>query len=210
MPPRAPPGKPDYDSPMSDDPFPRERVAAMLRRLPAYLRLAWRLAREPLLSRARRAAVVGAAGYLASPVDLVPGVIPVIGQLDDLAVALAAIRFAMSGLSPERRRLHLEAVGLADEELTADLRTVGATTAWLLRAGARTAFRAARAGGRAAVAGAGLAARGSKVLAKGAASVARSSGSAARERLARWRRNDRSPDALAVEHEGNRPPETSL
>ena len=195
---------------MSDDPFPRERVAAMLRRLPAYLRLAWRLAREPLLSRARRAAVVGAAGYLASPVDLVPGVIPVIGQLDDLAVALAAIRFAMSGLSPERRRLHLEAVGLADEELTADLRTVGATTAWLLRAGARTAFRAARAGGRAAVAGAGLAARGSKVLVKGAASVARSSGSAARERLARWRRNDRSPDALAVEHEGNRPPETSL
>lgn len=195
---------------MSDDPFPRERVAAMLRRLPAYLRLAWRLAREPLLSRARRAAVVGAAGYLASPVDLVPGVIPVLGQLDDLAVALAAIRFAMSGLSPERRRLHLEAVGLADEELTADLRTVGATTAWLLRAGARTMVGAARVGGRAAVAGAGLAARGSKVLAKGAASVARSSGSAARERLARWRRNDRSPDALAVEHEGNRPPETSL
>ncbi len=210
MPPRAPPGKPDYDSPMSDDPFPRERVAAMLRRLPAYLRLAWRLAREPLLSRARRAAVVGAAGYLASPVDLVPGVIPVLGQLDDLAVALAAIRFAMSGLSPERRRLHLEAVGLADEELTADLRTVGATTAWLLRAGARTMVGAARVGGRVAVAGAGLAARGSKVLAKGAASVARSSGSAARERLARWRRNDRSPDALAVEHEGNRPPETSL
>lgn len=210
MPPRAPPGKPDYDSPMSDDPFPRERVAAMLRRLPAYLRLAWRLAREPLLSRARRAAVVGAAGYLASPVDLVPGVIPVLGQLDDLAVALAAIRFAMSGLSPERRRLHLEAVGLADEELTADLRTVGATTAWLLRAGARTMVGAARVGGRAAVAGAGLAARGSKVLAKGAASVARSSGSAARERLARWRRRDRSPDALAVEHEGNRPPETSL
>ena len=195
---------------MSDDPFPRERVAAMLRRLPAYLRLAWRLAREPLLSRARRAAVVGAAGYLASPVDLVPGVIPVLGQLDDLAVALAAIRFAMSGLSPERRRLHLEAVGLADEELTADLRTVGATTAWLLRAGARTMVGAARVGGRAAVAGAGLAARGSKVLVKGAASVARSSGSAARERLARWRRRDRSPDTLAVEREGNRPPETSL
>ena len=210
MPPQAPPGKADYDSPMSDDPFPRERVAAMLRRLPAYLRLAWRLAREPLLSRARRAAVVAAAGYLASPVDLVPGVIPVLGQLDDLAVALAAIRFAMSGLSPERRRLHLEAVGLADEELTADLRTVGATTAWLLRAGARTAFRAARAGGRAAVAGAGLAARGSKVLAKGAASAALSGGSAARERFARWRRSDRSPDALTVEHEGDRPPGTSL
>ena len=33
---------------MADDPFPRERVAVTLRRLPAYLRLAWRLARDPL------------------------------------------------------------------------------------------------------------------------------------------------------------------
>src|SRR4051812_26244642 len=111
---------------MSDDPFPRERVGTMVRRMPAYLKLAWRLAREPLLSKARRAAVVAAAGYLASPVDLVPGVIPVLGQLDDIAVALAALRIALSGLDPERRRVHLEAVGLGDEDLTADLRTVGA------------------------------------------------------------------------------------
>ncbi len=180
----------------------------MLRRLPAYLRLAWRLAREPLLSRARRAAVVAAAGYLASPVDLVPGVIPVLGQLDDLAVALAAIRFAMSGLSSERRRLHLEAVGLADEELTADLRTVGATTAWFLRAGGRTALRAARVGGRAAVKGAGVVARGAGVAGRGAARSAGSAAGAARERLARrLRRND--PDALAIEQEGDRPPEAT-
>ena len=58
---------------MADDPFPRDRVATMMRRLPAYLRLSWRLTRDPLLSRARRAAVIGAAGYLASPIDLVPG-----------------------------------------------------------------------------------------------------------------------------------------
>src|SRR5699024_10174289 len=75
--------------PMADhDPFPRDRVTATIKRMPAYLRLSWRLARDPLLSRARRAAVVGAAGYLASPIDLVPGVIPVAGQLDDIAVAL--------------------------------------------------------------------------------------------------------------------------
>jgi uncharacterized membrane protein YkvA (DUF1232 family) len=133
---------------MTEDPFPRERVAAMLRRMPAYLRLSWRLAKDPLLSKARRAAVVGAAGYLASPIDLVPGVIPVIGQLDDLAVALAAIRLALAGLSPERRALHLEAVGLTDQDLGADIRTVGATTAWMARAGIRTTKRAAAAGTR--------------------------------------------------------------
>jgi uncharacterized membrane protein YkvA (DUF1232 family) len=138
---------------MAEDPFPRDRVVAMIRRLPAYLRLTWRLAKEPLLSRARKAAVAAAAGYLASPIDLVPGLIPVLGQLDDVAVALAAIRFALAGLSPERRREHLDAVGLTDGDLTEDLRTVGATSAWILRASARTTARVAVAGGKAAVAG---------------------------------------------------------
>ena len=139
-----------YDPSMTEDPFPRERVSVMVRRMPAYLRLSWRLAKDPLLSKARRAAVVGAAGYLASPIDLVPGVIPVLGQLDDLAVALAAIRIALAGLSPERRAVHLEAVGLGDQDLTDDLRTVGATTAWIGRAGFRTTKRAAAVGTRAA------------------------------------------------------------
>lgn len=215
-----------------DDPFPRERVAAMARRMPAYLRLSWRLARDPLLSRARRAAVVGAAGYLVSPIDLVPGVVPVLGQLDDIAVALAAIRLALSGLSPQRRRLHLEAVGLADEDLTADLRTVGAATAWIFRAGARTTVRVAKVGGRAALAGAGLAARSSKVMANKSTSAAKSASGAARSasgaasgaarsasgaarsasgaaiaRIPRRRFRDLSAETLAVEREGEPPQE---
>jgi len=144
---------------MADDPFPRERLSAMLRRTPAYLRLSWRLAREPLLSKARRMAVVGAAGYLASPIDLVPGVIPVLGQLDDLAVALAALRLALAGLSPEHRQRHLAAVGLEDAHLAEDLWTVAATTAWIGRASYRSTKRVAIAGGRAAASGAGAAAR---------------------------------------------------
>ncbi|HEX5827755.1 MAG TPA: YkvA family protein [Candidatus Limnocylindrales bacterium] len=133
---------------MTEDPFPRERVTLMARRMPAYLRLAWRLAKDPLLSKARRAAVIGAAGYLASPVDLVPGVIPVLGQLDDIAVAIAALKIALSGLDPERRRVHLESVGLGDDDLAADLRTLGATTAWIGRAGYRSSRRAVAASGR--------------------------------------------------------------
>jgi uncharacterized membrane protein YkvA (DUF1232 family) len=143
---------------MVDDPFPRERVAATLRRMPAYLKLAWRLGRDPLLSRARRAAIVAAAGYLASPIDLVPGLIPVVGQLDDIAVALATLRFALAGLDAERRHLHLEAVGLGDDDLAHDLRTVAATSAWLVRAGARGTGRVARQGGKLAVRGARAAA----------------------------------------------------
>lgn len=133
------------------DPFPRAEFGRLVRHLPAYARLAWRLAREPLLSRARRAAVLAAAGYLASPIDAVPGVIPVVGQLDDVAVAIAAIRFALAGLDADRRRAHLAAVGLADGDLSHDLRTTGTITAWLVRVGARGGLRGGRLGARAAI-----------------------------------------------------------
>lgn len=155
-PPPLPP--PDADGTLGD-PFPRERIAVMLHRLPNYLRLAWRLGKDPMLSKARRAAVIAAAGYVVSPVDLVPGVVPVLGQLDDLAVALVALRLALDGLHPDRRRAHLEAVGLADAHLADDLRTVGATTAWIARSGLRLTGRLVREGGELTVAGAGIAAR---------------------------------------------------
>jgi uncharacterized membrane protein YkvA (DUF1232 family) len=164
---------------VSHDPFPRDRVAATLRRLPAYLKLAWRLARDPLLSRARRAAVVAAAGYLASPIDLVPGVIPVVGQLDDIAVALGALKFALAGLDGDRRREHLSAVGLEDGDLSEDLRTVGATTAWLVRAGARTTGRVARKGGSLALSGVRIAARATATAARATAEKGTSAAKAA-------------------------------
>lgn len=135
------------------DPFPRDRVAATIRRMPAYLKLSWRLGRDPLLSRARRMAVVGAAAYLASPVDLVPGVIPVLGQLDDIALALGALRFALAGLDAERRREHLGAVGLEDGNLTDDLGAIWATSAWTVRASGRTTIRMAKGGAKVAVTG---------------------------------------------------------
>ncbi|HYO44936.1 MAG TPA: YkvA family protein [Candidatus Limnocylindrales bacterium] len=165
---------------MAEDPFPRDRVGATLRRLPAYLKLAWRLARDPLLSRARRAGVIAAAGYLASPIDLVPGIIPVIGQLDDIAVALGALKFALAGLDSERRREHLAAVGLEDGHLAEDLRTVGATSAWLLRAGARTTGRVAKHGGRAAVTGAKVAGSAAQKAGPAAKAAAAKAGPAAR------------------------------
>ena len=144
----------------------------MLRRLPAYLRLAWRLGRDPALSRTRRAAILGAAGYLASPIDLVPGVVPVLGQLDDLAVAIAALRLALDGLRPERRRMHLDAVGLLEADLSDDLRTIGATVAWIARAAARLTARVVVEGGHALATGAALAARTTRSAAERLADVA--------------------------------------
>jgi uncharacterized membrane protein YkvA (DUF1232 family) len=150
--------------PPAADPFPTARFAALVRRLPAYARLAWRLGRDPRLSGGRRAAVLGAGAYLASPIDLVPGIIPLAGQLDDAAVALLGLRFALRGLPVPQRDAHLGAVGLAAADLDDDLATVRAGAAWLARRGGALALRGGRAigrlAGRAARAGLrGLAAR---------------------------------------------------
>jgi uncharacterized membrane protein YkvA (DUF1232 family) len=137
--------------PTTDPGFPRDEFGALVRRLPAYGRLAWALARDPRLSRVRRAAVLAAAGYVVSPIDLVPGIIPVLGQLDDLAVALAAIRFALDGLKPEYRAQRLAEAGLSPADLAADLGTTRSIAVWLGRSGLRAGRRlasAAQQGGR--------------------------------------------------------------
>jgi uncharacterized membrane protein YkvA (DUF1232 family) len=119
--------------------FPRAEFSALVHRLPRYARLAWVLARDPRLSRVRRAAVLAATGYVISPIDLVPGVIPVFGQLDDLLIALAAIRVALSGLNAQQRFDALSAAGLSDADLSADFRTGLSISAWLVRSGYRLA-----------------------------------------------------------------------
>jgi uncharacterized membrane protein YkvA (DUF1232 family) len=54
-------------------------------------RLAWRLARSRDVPWRARLPLVGLLLYLASPLDLIPDFIPVLGQLDDLLVASLAV-----------------------------------------------------------------------------------------------------------------------
>jgi len=171
------------------DPFPRERVSALLRRLPAYLRLATNLARDPRLPGWRRAAVIAGAAYVASPIDLVPGIVPVLGQLDDILVAVVALRAALAALDPAARARHLAAAGLTEADLAGDLATAAATTAWIARrglhAGAVAVRAGARAGTRAAVAGSHAAARAGRVVADRGRAIA-GRGTAAAATLIPW------------------------
>ena len=52
----------------------------VVRRLPAYSRLTWALLRDRRLRRRHRLLVLGGVAYLLSPIDLIPGIIPVLGQ----------------------------------------------------------------------------------------------------------------------------------
>jgi uncharacterized membrane protein YkvA (DUF1232 family) len=114
-----------------------ERFKVSVRRLPRYGRLATNMLRDDRVPVEARTALVAGAAYVISPIDLIPGFIPVLGQLDDLLVALLGIRFALAQAPPEVRAEHLERAGLHDEDFAEDLRTVRDTSIYLVKSGTR-------------------------------------------------------------------------
>ena len=72
--------------------------------LPACVTTARRLRRDPRVPRSARVAVVVAALWVASPIDLVPEFIPVIGPLDDVIAVALLLRFAARRVPPEALR----------------------------------------------------------------------------------------------------------
>src|SRR6266849_5178533 len=99
-----------------------QAILAIARRWPGYAQLAWGLVRDPRIPSSARRWVVGAGLYNLSPLDPIPGVIPVLGQLDDYAVLLLAIRKALRDAPEEVRQAHLSQAGINMERIDTDLR----------------------------------------------------------------------------------------
>jgi uncharacterized membrane protein YkvA (DUF1232 family) len=74
--------------------------------IPDCLVLAGRLVRDDRVPRRHKLLLLGLAGYLALPFDLVPDFIPVAGQLDDAIVAALVLRHLIrAGGEPLLREL---------------------------------------------------------------------------------------------------------
>lgn len=105
-------------------------------RVPAYARLVAAMSVDPEVPKAAKASLVVGGAYLVSPIDLIPGVIPVAGQVDDLYVVLTALRFAIHISPPEVTARHLAAQRIHPEQIDHDLGVirrlvkVGAQYAW--------------------------------------------------------------------------------
>ena len=82
------------------------RLRELLRLLPDTLRLVRRLAADRTLPRGVRVRLWLLLAYLASPIDLVPDVIPVLGYADDAVVVALVLRSVARRAGPDAVARH--------------------------------------------------------------------------------------------------------
>src|SRR5687768_4141464 len=63
-----------------------------------------RLLADPRVSGWRKGTIIALIAYLAMPIDLVPGFIPVAGQLDDVIIVALVLRLTLRSGGPELLR----------------------------------------------------------------------------------------------------------
>ena len=74
------------------------------------LRLAWRLMREPRVALVAKAVPALAALYVMSPLDFIPDVLPVIGQIDDLGILILSVKLFLKLVPPAIKGFHADAI----------------------------------------------------------------------------------------------------
>ena len=92
-----------------------------VRRLPGYARLVWGLLRDRRVPPPQKMILVGIAGYLLMPFDIIPDFIPVLGQLDDLAVVLLALDLFIRTAPKDVVAEHLARISRDEDDMRRDL-----------------------------------------------------------------------------------------
>jgi uncharacterized membrane protein YkvA (DUF1232 family) len=83
---------------------------AIFRTLFSSVRLAIRLLREPQVGLLAKAVPVLGVAYVISPLDFVPDVLPIIGELDDLAIVLIVLQLFLRLCPTDAVSFHRSAI----------------------------------------------------------------------------------------------------
>lgn len=97
------------------------RLARLVWKLPTYARVVWGIARDPRTPIGLKAILLAAVAYVVSPLDLVPDMIPILGQADDLTVVLLVLDLFIQNAPPDVRRDHMERAKNGTADLDRDL-----------------------------------------------------------------------------------------
>jgi len=97
------------------------RAKELLVDVPRHGKLAYCLLRDPRIPAAPKAALLGALGLIVSPIDL-PAWIPVLGDLDMLALGILAVQTFIEACPEEIRKEHETALAAKQSVWDRDLR----------------------------------------------------------------------------------------
>lgn len=103
----------------------RATAIDVVRLLPDLLRMTAGLARDPDTPRSCKVALGVLAVWLASPIDLIPEFVPVIGPVDDIVVSAIVLRWVGRRVGEDALRAHWPG---SDEGFRLVLRMLGRTT----------------------------------------------------------------------------------
>jgi len=98
-------------------------VVDIIRRLPTYIRLVWALLRDGRVPAQQKLILVGIGAYLFFPIDLIPDFVPVLGQLDDLAVVLLGLDLFIRSAPEAIVAEHLAKISQDKDQLRRDIAT---------------------------------------------------------------------------------------
>lgn len=102
------------------------RAKEILVDVPRHGKLAYCLLRDDRVPAAPKAVLIGALGLIVSPIDF-PAWIPVVGELDMLALGILAVETFIAACPEELRREHESAIKAKESVFDRDLRdTTGA------------------------------------------------------------------------------------
>ncbi len=116
-------------------PFSLTRIRTLLLDVPRHAKVAYCLFRDERVPMAPKLALAGSLGLIVSPIDF-PAWIPVIGELDILALGILAVKVFVEACPEELVREHELALRRGDSVWNRDLSRLVA----IARAGGRRAF----------------------------------------------------------------------
>jgi len=97
------------------------RMARLVIKLPTYARVVWGIMRDPRTPIGLKGMLAAALAYVVLPVDLIPDVIPILGQADDLTVLLLVLDLFIQNAPAEVRAEHTARAKNGTADLDRDL-----------------------------------------------------------------------------------------
>ena len=101
-----------------------QRFGELVKRIPGYMKLVKQILIDPTVPAKSKAYLSVGGAYAISPIDLVPGIIPIAGQLDDAYVLLFGLKKSLESMPPEQAEHHLSMAGMTIEGIIDDISLV--------------------------------------------------------------------------------------